>query len=224
MPSMGTLIPGGVIVRQLGNIPYQSAYDRMRQFTQTRTVQTLDEIWLVEHPPVFTLGRAAGRNHILDAGQIPIVETDRGGEVTYHGPGQAVLYLMFDLHRRFKRLWIHDFVFRLEAAVLQVLAQHQLQGERRAGAPGIYMPVHQDAKIAALGLKVNHRGHSYHGLALNVDMDIAPFSQIDPCGYPGLAVTDMKTLGVSCQVTDIQLELVKALAANIGFTVKEALP
>ena len=208
-----------VAVRQLGILPYQTAYDRMQRFTQARTAQTWDEIWLVEHPPVFTLGKAADPANILHAGQVPVVRTDRGGDVTYHGPGQAVVYLLMDLRRRFNRLWVQTLVAGLEAAVLQVLAQHQIQGERHPGAPGIYIPAHQGAKIAALGLKVNRNGCAYHGLALNVAMDLAPFSQINPCGYPGLPVTDMKTEGAVCSVHDIQSELVQALAHQIGFTV-----
>lgn len=213
-----------VTVRQLGVIPYQAAYDRMLQFIQARTAQTVDEIWLVEHPPVLTLGKAADPANILDAGQIPVVRTDRGGDVTYHGPGQAVVYLLIDLRRRFNRLWVQAFVAGLEAAVLQVLAQHQIQGERHPGAPGIYIPAHQGAKIAALGLKVNRKGYTYHGLALNVDMDLVPFSRINPCGYPGLAVTDMKTEGADCQVKGIQSELVQALAHHLGFTIKGGQP
>lgn len=213
-----------VIVRQFGMEPYQTVYNGMLRFTESRHAQSPDEIWLVEHPPVFTLGRMADRTHILDAGQVPVVGTDRGGEVTYHGPGQAVIYLLLDLRKRFSRLWIHDLVFKLEASVLQVLAQHRLRGERRPGAPGIYMPACQGAKIAALGLKINRKGCTYHGFALNVDMDLAPFNQINPCGYPGLAVTDMKAMGAICQVKDIQSELVKALANNIGFVVKEESP
>ena len=213
-----------VTVRQLGILPYQVAFDRMQQFTQVRTPQTLDEIWLVEHPSVFTLGKAADPANILNAGQIPVVRTDRGGDATYHGPGQAVVYLLIDLRRRFNRLWVQAFVAGLEAAVLQVLAQHQIQGERHLGAPGIYIPTHQGAKIAALGLKVNRKGYTYHGLALNVAMDLAPFSQINPCGYPGLTVTDMKTEGADCQVNGIQSELVRALAHHIGFTIKGGQP
>ncbi len=209
------------IVRQLGLMAYQFAYERMQRFTLARTAQTADEIWLVEHPPTFTLGKAADPANILNADQIPVIMTDRGGDVTYHGPGQAVVYLMFDLRRRFNRFRLHDFVFRLEAAILQVLAQHVIQGERHLGAPGIYVPARQGAKIAAIGLKVNSRGCSYHGLALNVAMNLAPFSQINPCGYPGLVVTDMKTEGTVCQVNDIQLELAQALAYHIGFTVRK---
>lgn len=208
-----------VVVRQLGILPYQMVYGWMQRFTQARTIETPDEIWLVEHPPVFTLGKAADPANILNAGQIPVVRTDRGGDVTYHGLGQAVIYLLFDLRRRFNGLWVKRFVAGMETAVLQVLAQYQIQGERHPGAPGVYVPAHQSAKIAALGLKVNSRGQTYHGLALNVDMDLAPFSQVNPCGYPGLVVTDMKTEGAACQVKDIQSELVQALAHHIGFTV-----
>jgi len=217
--------PGAVmealIVRQLGQVAYQTVYDRMRQFTHTRTGQTPDEIWLVEHPPVFTLGKAADCTNILDASGIPVVWTDRGGDVTYHGFGQAVVYLLLDLHRRFNSFWVRDLVFRIEASILKVLAKYKIQGERHPGAPGIYIPARHGAKIAAIGLKVNSRGCSYHGLALNVDMDLTPFCQINPCGYPGLTVTDMKTERATCQVRDIQTELIQALAVNIGFSVTE---
>lgn len=210
-----------VRIRQLGRVPYKSTYHQMVQFTQQRNAQTPDEIWLVEHPPVFTLGKAADTANVLSAGAIPVIQTDRGGDVTYHGFGQAVVYLLLDLKRRFNRLWVHRLVTQMEEAVIQVLAQHQIHGERHQGAPGIYIPVHQGAKIAALGLKVTGRGCTYHGLALNVDMDLSPFSAINPCGYTGLPVTDMKTEGVLCQVADIQMALVKALADTVGFNVVE---
>ncbi|MBR6000676.1 MAG: lipoyl(octanoyl) transferase LipB [Oxalobacter sp.] len=213
-----------VIIRQLGIAPYSVTFDQMRHFTLTRTEDTPDEIWFVEHPPVFTLGKSANRSNILDAGNIPTIKTDRGGDVTYHGPGQAVVYLLWDLVRRFGRLRVRELVTQIEEAVLEVLSEHQIKGERHAGTPGIYIPARQGAKIAALGLKVNHKGYSYHGFALNVAMDLAPFTQINPCGYPGLTVTDMKTLGASCQVVDIQSALVKALASKIGFSVKGTLP
>ncbi len=210
-----------VRIRQLGRVPYKSTYHQMVQFTQQRNAQTPDEIWLVEHPPVFTLGKAADTANVLSAGAIPVIQTDRGGDVTYHGFGQAVIYLLLDLKRRFNRLWVHRLVAQMEEAVIQVLAQHQIHGERHQGAPGIYIPAHQGAKIAALGLKVTGRGCTYHGLALNVDMDLSPFSAINPCGYAGLPVTDMKTEGVLCQVADIQMALVKALADTVGFNVVE---
>ena len=210
-----------VRVRQLGMLPYESAFSQMVQFTQQRTAQTPDEIWLVEHPPVYTLGKAADSANVLSAGLIPVIETDRGGDVTYHGPGQAVVYLLLDLKRRFNRLWVHRLVTQIEEAVIQVLALHQIHGERRSGAPGVYIPSHQDAKIAALGLKVMWRGCTYHGVALNVDMDLSPFHAINPCGYAGLMVTDMKTEGVICQVPEIQHDLVRSLADTVGFSIEE---
>ena len=210
-----------VRVRQLGMVPYESAFSQMVQFTQQRTAQTPDEIWLVEHPPVYTLGKAADSANVLSAGSIPVIETDRGGDVTYHGPGQAVVYLLIDLKRRFNRLWVHRLVTQIEEAVIQVLAQHQIHGERHSGVPGIYIPANQGAKIAALGLKVTGQGYTYHGLSLNVAMDLSPFSDINPCGYAGLPVTDMKTEGAVCRVQDIQQALVNALADTIGFRMAE---
>ncbi|MBR6000555.1 MAG: lipoyl(octanoyl) transferase LipB [Oxalobacter sp.] len=208
----------------MGLTPYSVTFDQMRHFTFTRTKKTPDEIWLVEHPPVFTLGKSADRSNILDAGNIPTIKTDRGGDVTYHGPGQAVVYLLWDLVRRLGLFRVRDLVTQIEEAILDVLSAHHIEGERHAGAPGVYIPAQQGAKIAALGLKINHKGFSYHGLALNVAMDLAPFTRINPCGFPGLAVTDMKTSGASCQVTDIQQALVSALATKIGFSVKGSLP
>ncbi len=213
--------PETVRVRQLAGRPYESVFRRMQQFTASRTSTTPDEIWLVEHEPVFTLGQAAARSHILDAHDIPVVQTDRGGEVTYHGPGQAVVYLLVDLRRRFNRLYVRDLVYRMESAVIAVLAESGIAGKRRPGAPGVYVlsspGTDQVAKIAALGLKVRGNGCTYHGLALNVAMDLAPFGWIDPCGYAGLAVTDMKSLGVFSDVKAIQEALVKALSCTLGF-------
>ncbi len=206
-----------VLIRQWGLVSYRTVYTEMQRFTQLRTKRTLDEIWLVQHFPVITLGKAANRAHILEAESIPIVETDRGGDVTYHGPGQAVIYLLFDLHRRFQQFWVHRFVYQLESAVIQVLNHYQILGIRRPGAPGVYIPNHHGAKIAALGLKVNRKGYTYHGIALNVNMDLSPFQQIYPCGFQDLLVTDMKTEGVLCQTERIQFELVQSLASGMDF-------
>ena len=211
-----------MIVKRLGRLPYETVLQEMLAFSGNRNRQTPDEIWVVEHEPVFTLGQAADMSHVLNAHQIPVIQTDRGGEVTYHGPGQAVVYPLIDLRRRFEnKLLVRELVFRIEAAVIDVLALHNVIGERRAGAPGIYIPhlpeygINQGAKIAALGLKVKSNGTVYHGLALNVDMDLEPFTWIDPCGYAGLKVTDMKSLGLDCQIEDIQSELVDALSIRL---------
>lgn len=214
-----------LVIRHLGRVPYETVFRKMLVFSTTRQRETPDEIWVVEHEPVFTLGQAADVSHVLNAHQLPVIQTDRGGEVTYHGPGQAVIYPLIDLRRRFNnKLLVRELVFRIEAAVIDVLAQHNIAGERRAGAPGIYIPhlsqyeSHQGAKIAALGLKVKSNGMVYHGLALNVAMDLEPFTWIDPCGYAGLKVTDMKSVGVDSLLEDIQSELVDALCRRLDLT------
>jgi lipoyl(octanoyl) transferase len=194
---------------------YQLTFDAMRAFTDARDAQTPDEFWIVEHPPVFTLGLGADQSHVLAAHDIPVVQTDRGGEVTYHGPGQVVIYLMMDLRRSHPkaRLFAREFVHKIEQAVIDTLAAYNLAGERKAGAPGIYVcdSQYKGAKIAALGLKVRGNGCTYHGVSLNVDMDLAPFSWINPCGYAGLATVDMNTLGVSVPLADVQTTLTQHL-------------
>ncbi|MDE2431138.1 MAG: lipoyl(octanoyl) transferase LipB, partial [Burkholderiales bacterium] len=176
-----------------------------------RTADTPNEFWIVEHPPVFTLGLGADQSHILAAHDIPVVQTDRGGEVTYHGPGQVVIYLMMDLRRSHPkaRLFAREFVRQIEQAVIDTLAAYNLAGERKEGAPGIYVSTGawKGAKIAALGLKVRGNGCTYHGVSLNVDMDLTPFSWINPCGYAGLATVDMKTLGVKAPLAEVQQRL-----------------
>src|ERR1700681_4579637 len=167
--------------RNLGLVAYEPAWRAMQAFNQARNPQTPDELWLVEHPPVFTLGLAGRREHVLDAGEIPVIRTDRGGQVTYHGPGQAIVYVLLDLRRN--RLGVKELVRRIEGGVSGILGEYGVDGARRAGTPGVYV---NDAKIAAIGLRIA-RGCSYHGVALNVDADLAPFARIDPCGYPGLA-------------------------------------
>ncbi len=218
---------GTLIVRRLGRMPYQPVFREMLEFTGSRDRSTPDEIWVVEHDPVFTLGQAADTSHILDAHQISVIKTDRGGEVTYHGPGQAVIYPLIDLRRCFdNRLLVRELVFRIEEAVIDVLSLYNIKGERRIGAPGIYIPglpeygLHQGAKIAALGLKVKSNGTVYHGLALNVDMDLEPFTWIDPCGYAGLKVTDMRSLGAHCRLQVVQSELVAALSKRLHLNTK----
>jgi lipoyl(octanoyl) transferase len=162
----------------------------MLTFTAARTAETPDEIWIVEHPPVFTLGQAGKPEHILEDVGIPIVKIDRGGQITYHGPGQVVIYLLLDLQRL--KIKVRELVTAIEQAVIDFLAVHGVSAERREGAPGVYVG---DAKIAALGLKIKN-GCSYHGLALNVDMDLHPFTAINPCGYAGLKVTQTKDLNI----------------------------
>jgi lipoyl(octanoyl) transferase len=197
------------LIRQRGYETYDVTFAAMRAFTDARTASTPDELWLVEHPPVFTLGLGADPAHIIQPHEIPVVHTDRGGEVTYHGPGQVVIYLLFDLRRQAKKILPREFVNRIEQAAIDTLAAYNLSGERKLGAPGIYIANgnHQGAKIAALGLKIRGNGCTYHGVSLNVSMDLQPFSWINPCGYPGLKTIDMKTLGVNESLADVQQSL-----------------
>jgi lipoyl(octanoyl) transferase len=183
-----------VILRNLGFADYDPVWRRMQSFTDARDESTPDELWLVEHPPVFTLGLNARREHVLDPGDIPVIPVDRGGQVTYHGPGQAVLYVLMDLRRR--RLGVRTLVTHLEQAVVSLLSDHGIRGEARPDAPGVYVA---GAKIAALGLRVR-RGASYHGIALNVDPDLSAFERINPCGFEGLEATSLKRLGVDMDV------------------------
>lgn len=201
---------------------YDTTFAAMRAYTDARTPDTPDQLWLVEHPPVYTLGLGADRGHVLDAHGIAVVQTDRGGEVTYHGPGQAVVYLLFDLRKPGRKLLPREFVQGIEQAVIDVLAAYNLQGVRKPGAPGIYVAddgtCHRwaGAKIAALGLKIRASGCTYHGVSLNVAMDLQPFDGINPCGYPGLATVDMKTLGVHAPLADVQAKLAEALIARVA--------
>ena len=196
---------------------YEQSFAAMRAFTDTRTLETDDQLWLVEHPPVFTLGLGADPAHVIDAHQIPVVQTDRGGEVTYHGPGQAIAYLLFDLRRDGRRLLPREFVHRIEQAVIETLATYNCAGERKAGAPGIYIANGEwrGAKIAALGLKIRANGCTYHGVSLNVAMDLQPFKWINPCGYSGLATVDLRSLGVQASLLEVQEQLARALEQQL---------
>ncbi|MGB9192399.1 MAG: lipoyl(octanoyl) transferase LipB [Azonexus sp.] len=177
-------------VRRLGRVEYEPTWRAMQEFTAGRTPETPDELWIVEHPPVFTLGQAGKPEHVLEDLGIPIVKIDRGGQVTYHGPGQVVIYLLLDLARL--KIKVRELVTAIEQGVIDFLAAHGVQAERRAGAPGVYVG---EAKVAALGLKIKN-SCSYHGLSLNVDMDLSPFAAINPCGYAGLKVTQTKNLDI----------------------------
>ena len=195
---------------------YDVSFDAMRAFTEARTPLTRDEIWLVEHPPVYTLGQAGDPSHLLaEASGIPLVRVDRGGQITYHGPGQLVAYLLFDLRRR--KLMVRELVTRIEQAVIDTLAAYNLAGVRKAGAPGIYVsdgPL-EGAKVAALGLKIRN-GCSYHGVSLNVAMNLQPFDDINPCGYAGLRTVDMASLGSTAAWADVAQTLAEHLIAQIG--------
>ena len=177
-------------VKQLGRVEYEPTWQAMLTFTTTRTAETPDEIWIVEHPPVFTLGQAGKPEHLLVDVGIPVVKIDRGGQITYHGPGQVVLYLLLDLQRL--KIKVRELVTAIEQAVIDFLAAYGVNADRLAGAPGVYVG---DAKIAALGLKIKN-GCSYHGLSLNVDMDLHPFTAINPCGYAGLKVVQTKDFNI----------------------------
>jgi lipoyl(octanoyl) transferase len=195
-----------ITVRRLGMTPYVDAWQAMKSFTDSRTTDTPDELWLLQHPRVYTYG-VAGRSEHLPASDtgIPVIKVDRGGQVTYHGPGQLVAYTLIDLRRR--ALTVRGLVRSLEQAVLDLLAEVGLTGERKDGAPGIYVA---GAKIAALGLRIRN-GCSYHGLSLNVDMDLSPFAAIDPCGYPDLRVTQLRDLGVHAPIEHIAERLLSNL-------------
>jgi len=178
----------------------------MRSFTENRTDATADEIWIVQHPPTFTLGQSGDSSHILNAGRIPVVQSDRGGQVTYHGPGQLVMYVLVDLIRR--GIGVRALVCSLERAVIDLLSSVSIIGARVADAPGVYV---NGKKLAALGIRIK-KGRSYHGLSLNVNMDLSPFAQINPCGYPGLKVTQLVDLGVDWSLDEVADSLLKVFA------------
>lgn len=245
-----------ITVKYLGRVEYEPTWHAMQDFTAARDESTPDELWLLEHPPVFTLGQAGKREHLLQATDIPVVPIDRGGQITYHGPGQIVIYVLVDLKRR--GYGVKELVNRMEQAVIDLLAQSGVAAERKAGAPGVYVrrttaeggavpaagrcdpgagcgELHKEvsggteaipmrqvadcdgqlAKIAALGLRIK-QGRSYHGLALNVDMDLAPFALINPCGYPGMPVTQMRDLGIAGNAAELGKKLLALLAQKIA--------
>jgi lipoyl(octanoyl) transferase len=193
-------------IKRFGLVEYQPTYAAMRQFTSARRTDTPDELWLLQHPPIYTAGLACRPEHLPRDSRIPLARIDRGGQITYHGPGQVVMYTLLDLARR--DLKIRTYVGMLEQAVINTLALYRIAAQRQAGAPGIYV---DGAKIAALGLRVRSAG-CYHGVALNVDMDLSPFLAIDPCGYPGLAVTQTRDLGVSAAADELGERLAAELA------------
>jgi lipoyl(octanoyl) transferase len=222
--------PSTLHTRFLGRQPYAETYEAMRRFTAERQEATPDELWLVEHPPVFTQGLAGKAEHVLAAGDIPVIASNRGGQVTYHGPGQVVAYPLLDLRRL--GFFVKEYVFRLEAAAIQTLQAWGIVGFRVAGAPGIYVnladpfnaglpagprqdPFQGLAKIAALGIKVSNHC-TYHGLSLNVAMDLEPFSRINPCGYASLRTVDMATLGIRANPEDVAGRLAERLATHLG--------
>lgn len=193
---------------------YQETWEQMQRFTDERDEHTLDELWLVEHEPVFTLGQAAKLENVLMPGDIPVVQIDRGGQVTYHGPGQLVTYAMLDLRRR--GIGIKSLVEGLEQSIIDTLTRYGIDSERREKAPGVYVG---HRKIAALGLRVR-RGCSFHGLALNVQMDLDPYKRINPCGYPGLDVTQICDLGGPGDWHQVAWDLTDSICSNLGYRVK----
>ncbi len=198
-----------LIIKKLGLASYAETLLAMQAHNRARTVDTADEIWLLEHPPVFTLGLAGKPEHVLDAGEIPVIKVERGGQVTYHGPGQLIAYLLLDVRRL--RIGVKELVRRIEQSLIDLLAQYEIESYRKTGMPGVYVNVDGvDAKIAAIGLRVA-RHATYHGLSLNVNMNLEPFSRINPCGYEGLAVTQMHDLGVTDKIGAIGEKLIAQL-------------
>ncbi len=198
-----------MIVKDLGLVDYQQTCDAMQAFTAQRDENTEDELWLVEHPAVFTQGLNGKDEHILNTGNIPVVKTDRGGQITYHGPGQLIAYTLFDLKR--KKIGVREMVSRLENSVITMLDELGIKSQARSDAPGVYV---ENRKIAALGLRVK-RGSCYHGLSLNIDMDLSPFLNINPCGYQGMEVIDIKSLGRSLTMEQAKQQFVSALNSQM---------
>jgi len=208
--------PAACLVRDLGRQPYEPVWRAMQRFTDARDDGSLDEIWVVEHDPVFTLGQAGKPEHVLMPGDIPVIHVDRGGQVTYHGPGQIVAYPLLDLRRM--KLGVRDYVCRIEQAIIDTLLEWNIIGTRREGAPGVYVA---GAKVAALGIRVRH-GRSFHGLAFNIAMDLEPFGRINPCGYAGLQVTSMLDLGGPSGMDAVKPVLLDELARQFGIALQPA--
>jgi lipoyl(octanoyl) transferase len=221
----GAAYPPPLQVHSLGRVDYLNTLERMQRYTAERTHDSPDQLWLCEHPPVYTQGQAGRAQHLLAPAGIPVVQSNRGGQVTYHGPGQIVAYLLLDLNRR--GYFVKDYVRRLEQAVLDTLAELGLPGQRVEGAPGIYVELAAArmqapsntlfsglGKIAALGIKVS-RGCSYHGLALNVAMDLEPYSRINPCGYAGLRTVDLFTMGIRVDARQVAAILTQQLIRHL---------
>jgi lipoyl(octanoyl) transferase len=203
-----------VIIRVLGKQDYQTCWQAMQQFTQQRDETTTDEIWLLEHHPVFTQGQNGKPEHILNPGDIPVIQVDRGGQVTYHGPGQLVAYILVDLKR--KKFNVREIVTLLENSVIQLLADYKISAIAKRTAPGVYV---NDKKICSIGLRIR-RGCSYHGLALNVAMDLKPFSRINPCGFQQLKMTQIKDFYPEINIKSTETKLMDYLIANLGYNLK----
>ncbi len=201
-----------LIIRTLGRTDYLATWQAMQAYTLSRTLDSADELWLTEHAPVYTLGLNRKAVRPPSRNDIPLIEVDRGGKITYHGPGQVVIYLLIDLKRR--AISVRSLVSAMENAIIDLLAEYQIQAEAQADAPGVYV---QGAKIASLGLRLKNQ-RSYHGLALNIDMDLAPFLAIDPCGYQGLQVTQAKDLGLTLSPNIAAQKLLENLTRQLGYT------
>lgn len=200
-----------LLVRQLGRMPYEPVWRAMQRFTDTRDDATTDEVWLVEHEPVFTQGQAGKAEHILAAGEIPVVQVDRGGQVTYHGPGQQVAYFLINLRR--KKIGVRQLVTAIENAVVDLLTGYAIEAAPRQDAPGVYVG---EEKICSLGLRIR-KGSSFHGLALNVDMDKSPFGRINPCGYAGMQVTQIADLDGPTDMHQIAKDLIGAIMRSLKY-------
>ena len=207
-----------ILIKQLGRQPYEPVWRAMQAFTDTRGPETPDELWMVEHDPVFTLGQAGRWEHVLVPGEIPVVPVDRGGQVTYHGPGQIVAYPLLDLRRL--GIGVRELVHRIEQAIIDTLENWNIAAARRDGAPGVYV---NDAKVAALGIRVR-RGCTFHGLAFNIAMDLEPFHRINPCGYAGLQVVAMEDLGGPNHLDSVKPKLLEHLAVQFGLRLQPAPP
>ncbi|SBS33672.1 Octanoyltransferase [Marinomonas spartinae] len=200
-----------LIARDLGTVTYEDTWEKMKHFTQVRTKEDQDELWLLEHPSLFTQGQAGKQEHLLAPGEIPVIQVDRGGQVTYHGPGQLVIYVMIDLKRL--GIGVRELVSALENAIVDVLSHNDIEAYPKPDAPGVYV---DEKKIASLGLRIR-RGCSFHGLALNVDMDLTPFNRINPCGYQGLQMVDMARLTNDVDFSQVKTQLANALAGQLGY-------
>lgn len=209
--------PQRLVVRSLGRQEYEPLWRAMQTFTDQRGDDTPDELWFTEHPPVFTLGLNASREHLLSPGDIPVVQIDRGGQVTYHGPGELMIYPL--VHLRRASLGVRDMVTALEQAAVALLAEFSITARSRADAPGVYV---DGRKIASVGLRVR-RGATYHGMALNIDVDLEPFSRINPCGYSDLEVVDLRTLGISESMAQIQQRIQHHLLCRLDMRNREVL-
>ncbi len=199
------------VIRHLGEVDYQKTWQAMQDFTDVRGKDTADELWFLQHPPVYTLGKNGKPEHVLNAQDIPVVNSDRGGQVTYHGPGQIVVYTMLDLSRL--KIGVRELVTRIEQSIIDLLADYGVESNARRDAPGVYV---NNAKIAALGLRVR-KGCSFHGLALNVDMDLEPFNRINPCGYEGLEVTQFKNFVNDVDIENVIGDLQQQLLKNLSY-------